>query len=136
MQPVDADNHPARHLEAWRWKKGQTGNPKGKPKGIRDVTAERQYLTPHIRPAIVKLAKLVESKDERVATEAIRLLFAYTFGQPHADAGVKPQNLGVKIVLNTNGRGVLVKSDTSPPPSAPASISPGGAALLPEGETA
>ncbi len=35
-----ADDTPANHLEKFKWKKGQSGNPAGRPKGSRTKLAE------------------------------------------------------------------------------------------------
>ena len=39
-----SENHPAKHLEKYKWKKGVSANPKGRPKGKTLKTFAREYL--------------------------------------------------------------------------------------------
>jgi hypothetical protein len=65
------------HLK--RWKKGQSGNPGGRPRKLRDVTELALEASPK---AINRLIKLVDSKDERVALAAAQAVLDRAIGKP------------------------------------------------------
>ena len=60
------------------FKKGQSGNPGGRPKAIRDVVA---LAREHALAAIKTLANLLKHKDARVQIEAARLILERGFGK-------------------------------------------------------
>lgn len=65
--------------------KGQSGNPSGKPSTARAELAALldKHYTPAKRAATLKrLIDLTISEDDGKAIEAIKLLWAYTYGKP------------------------------------------------------
>jgi len=61
------------------FKKGQSGNPGGIPKGTADVRAAARQ---HTDRAIARLKKAIDSKDERVAVEASKAMLDRGWGRP------------------------------------------------------
>lgn len=61
------------------WKKGQSGNPGGRPKEIADLKSFCQEKSP---VAMAKVASLVESADERIALAASQTILDRAFGKP------------------------------------------------------
>src|SRR5215204_2759649 len=68
------------------FKKGQSGNPGGRPKAIRDAVA---LAREHAPAAIKTLAKLLDHKDARVQIEAARLILERGYGR-----AIQPVSIG------------------------------------------
>jgi hypothetical protein len=62
-----------------KWQPGQSGNPGGRPRKLRDVTELALEASPK---AIQRLIKLVDSKDERVALAAAQAVLDRAIGKP------------------------------------------------------
>jgi hypothetical protein len=65
------------------WRKGQSGNPAGRPaaaRGLREALTARYGTDGH--QLIARLEELARSEDERVALHAVELLLAYLAGKP------------------------------------------------------
>ena len=71
-----------------KWKQGQSGNPKGKPKGIKNKSSKakkivkdamRECLT---EEAMAEVWDAMIRKAKRGNTEAAKLLVAYKYGKP------------------------------------------------------
>src|SRR5262249_36810741 len=60
-----------------RFGKGQSGNPKGRPRGSLNLPDIRKLLQPHIPIVKTRLLELLEHPDSRVRLEALRLVTAY-----------------------------------------------------------
>lgn len=60
---------------------GSSGNPGGRPKACREA---REYLTKGdtIKEVCIRLIKLIDSKDEKVALQAIKEYFDRVVGRP------------------------------------------------------
>lgn len=57
-----------------------SGRPLG---GVNKSTAEiRHLLSPSVAIAVARLQKMFDSADDRVALQAIELLFNYSYGKP------------------------------------------------------
>ncbi len=63
------------------FKKGQSGNPGGRPKEIGEV---RELAKKHGPAAIKRLVKLIASDNERTAVAACQVLLDRGYGKPHA----------------------------------------------------
>ena len=61
------------------WKKGQSGNPGGRPKLSPEL---RQLLLDKSGRAIERLVELMESQDERIAFMASKEILDRTYGRP------------------------------------------------------
>jgi hypothetical protein len=64
---------------ATRFKPGQSGNPKGRPKKVRELAA---IADENSEKAMRKLAKLIDSDDDRVALAAAQALLDRSLGKP------------------------------------------------------
>lgn len=93
------------------WKKGQSGNPGGKPKKVREVEElARKVLEQDGRNlAFDALEQIVRtSEDEKSRIKACELVMAYAYGKPRQrtelslDADTMPQ---IQIYLPDNKRG-------------------------------
>jgi hypothetical protein len=62
-----------------RLKKGQSGNPGGRPKLEGEIRALAQK---HGKPAIERLVELMASKNERVAVAAAQVILDRGYGKP------------------------------------------------------
>ena len=71
-----------------KWKKGESGNPAGRPKGARD--RQKEELRAIIRDAVdpLGLVKAMEKKAKSGSEPAARLLFEYAYGRPLPSEGV------------------------------------------------
>ena len=61
------------------WKKGQSGNPGGRPKVAAEV---KELARQHGAEAIATLIRLMRSKNEAVAIRAAEALLARGYGRP------------------------------------------------------
>jgi hypothetical protein len=61
------------------WKAGQSGNPNGRPKKVVDVAAIARDSSDK---AMTKLAKLIDSDDERIALQAAIAVLDRAVGKP------------------------------------------------------
>lgn len=61
------------------WKPGQSGNPNGRPKKVRELASIAEE---HSEKAMRKLAKLIDSDDDRVALAAAQALLDRSMGKP------------------------------------------------------
>jgi Family of unknown function (DUF5681) len=71
-----------------RWKPGQSGNPSGRPKGIKGYLLERTHDGKDLADMALRIVAGVEpgfKGPQRL--EALKLLLAYTFGQPSTAEG-------------------------------------------------
>lgn len=79
MTDSTANNVPSRYRGLKPFVKGQSGNPNGRPKKVVEVAkvAEENSLK-----AMKKLAKLVDSADDKVALAAAQALLDRSMGKP------------------------------------------------------
>jgi adenine-specific DNA methylase len=98
------------------WKKGQSGNPAGRPKKVVDVAAlARDSST----KAMEKLAKLVDSEDERVALQAAMAVLDRAVGKPKQSVETSQKKEAADfteselISLARLGRSGVAEADTS-----------------------
>lgn len=76
---------------------GQSGNPGGRAKGLRQYL--RELYGEDAKPLIDQLTDLREHcKDPRIRLEAAKLLLAYHSGQPQAQLELSGQTVGASIV--------------------------------------
>jgi hypothetical protein len=61
------------------WKKGQSGNPGGRPKAANDV---KELARTHSTEAIKRLAHWMRSKDPRASVAAAQALLDRAYGKP------------------------------------------------------
>lgn len=61
------------------WKKGESGNPGGRPKSLREVTELARKCGPK---AIQRLSELLDSEDEKVVVAAANALLDRGYGKP------------------------------------------------------
>ena len=61
------------------WKKGVSGNPKGKPKGYADFALRMRALADS--EAVPILTALLHSKDERISFDAARFIVERGYGK-------------------------------------------------------
>jgi len=70
-----------KQLEKHLWKPGQSGNPSGRAKGT--TLQELKEMSRTLFPVAMKrLEELMNSRDERIALEAVQFAYLYTFGKP------------------------------------------------------
>lgn len=62
--------------------KGQSGNPKGRPKGSLNLPEVRKMLAPHASTFEATLLELLEHDDVRARIEALKIGMAYLWGKP------------------------------------------------------
>jgi hypothetical protein len=91
-QTDEPDHDPYKHLRPYHWKKGQSGNPKGRPPGIRSL-ARRMRQAGSLRPTDIEafgtLAKKLGLKDETLkGMDIMDLLTISTY--LHAISGKGP----------------------------------------------
>ncbi|MEQ8822759.1 MAG: DUF5681 domain-containing protein [Filomicrobium sp.] len=82
---ANSQRNPADHLKQHRFKPGQSGNPRGRPKKVVDV--EEKALE-NAEKALEKLITLMGSADEKVALQAAQQVLDRAVGkatQPTAD---------------------------------------------------
>lgn len=77
------DNKPSQgdRIRPYQWKKGQSGNPNGRPK--RDPEIDKK-LEEYSLPAIERLGKIILDKNTRSADaiKAASLILGYSIGKP------------------------------------------------------
>ena len=83
-----------------RWKKGESGNPKGRPKmpDLREALAEAMAETKDRTTALSAIIKALRAKATRGDVNAAKLLLSYGYGQPdqkikHEGDGIKPTTI-------------------------------------------
>lgn len=59
--------------------KGQSGNPGGRPKAMKDL---QEIARKHSRAAFEKVVRLVDSEDERVSLAACQEVLNRAYGKP------------------------------------------------------
>lgn len=69
------------------WKKGESGNPSGRPKVVKEV---RDLARKHGSDAIDRLVELMRDTDKRVAVQACVALLDRGYGRP-------PQSLDMTV---------------------------------------
>ena len=90
-----------------KFKKGQSGNPKGRPKmpDLREALAEAMGETKENTTALSAIIKALRAKATRGDVNAAKLLLAYGYGAP--DQKIKHEgntapNVTIKLVPNPN----------------------------------
>src|SRR5262245_29567655 len=83
------NKHPrTAHLRQSQWKPGQSGNPSGRPRQDKDVTA---IARENAEKAIKRLVRLVDSADERVALAASQAVLDRALGKPKQPIDATPR---------------------------------------------
>lgn len=91
---------PRRKAPSTAFKPGQSGNPRGRPRLPEDIKALLRELH---RPAVIRLAQLLSSEDERVALRAAEIIIERNMGKaPQAVevSGADGAALSIRIDLS------------------------------------
>lgn len=75
---ADPENR-SKHSSATTWKPGQSGNPGGRPSGLRKLIADFEKHGPAV---MQRLLNLTQSKDEKVAKAACDSFLDRLYGKP------------------------------------------------------
>lgn len=75
------------------WKKGQSGNPGGRPKDDHEI---RELARSHCREAIERLAQIVRGEDVKAAVAAANALLDRGYGRPAQAVNVSG-NVGISF---------------------------------------
>jgi hypothetical protein len=74
------------HIESYKWKPGQSGNPMGRPRGMHRVAKELQKTIGHdgrkLMSFLLDVAEGKKTQDIRVQIQAIEILLNRAFGRP------------------------------------------------------
>ena len=84
------------------WKKGQSGNPGGRPKAEKEVVEAARAAGPR---AVAVLTELLEDPDKRIRIEASKALLDRGFGRPAQSVvheGTVDQRIGIVFVNYDN----------------------------------
>lgn len=105
MQPTanTANQRDRRLANLKPWKKGQSGNPSGRPKEVEYV---KKIAREGSERAIRRLLELVEDDDPRVATVAAKEVLTWAFGSPGKqsnDDEADKRSLTINIVQYSDG---------------------------------
>ncbi len=88
------------------FKKGQSGNPGGRPKEVAEV---RELAKKHGPAAIKRLAKLMASENERTAVAACEAVLNRGYGRPAQSLTLAGEEDGPPVQLEGNVK--LVRPD-------------------------
>lgn len=64
------------------WKKGQSGNPKGKPRVVKDITILARQHAQECVDALLEIVSGAKGDEGSARVAAAKVLLAYGFGQP------------------------------------------------------
>lgn len=73
------------------WKKGQSGNPSGRPKSLREVT---ELARENSARAIERLVELMDDEDGRVALAAANSILDRGYGKPKQSIEIEEKSPG------------------------------------------
>jgi hypothetical protein len=99
-----------------RWKKGQSGNPGGRPSAHKELSLLIQKtlaLPDGTNLAVNKLIEVMEHGEHRDAVAAVKLLKGYGYGSPKQHVEMTGEDGGPLEVKTSGGRHALTRrSDT------------------------
>jgi hypothetical protein len=81
-----------------KWKKGQSGNPLGRPKNALNLAAREMKQTVCENVDLVKIVKRMEQKALRGSEVAARILFEFGWGKPRQEAELSLRYATVNLV--------------------------------------
>lgn len=82
-----ANENQQRPLTQHGWQKGQSGNPAGLSKPLREVRKLAQAMCPE---AMAKLGEIMRGDDARASLEAIKIILARAIGKEREHEGLYP----------------------------------------------
>lgn len=76
---------PQRPATPGSWKKGQSGNPGGRPSKVPEISVTCREMTPAV---VARLARIIKDGADRDAVPASKIVLAYAWGAPKEDVTI------------------------------------------------